>query len=388
MGGWWKGTWLVAQRSLREQFRSRSFKVVTGLLLVISAAAVILPQVLGDDDGTYTLATVGEADPALVALLEGGQEAGEYDVAFETYPDRGAVRAAVEEGEATAGLAGQTLFTSTEVGGTFPVIVAQAVVTTETSSRLTEAGLTPEQVSRVQSVQPPEQVPVSQVADEDRAGIGFAVGIILYIALTFAGSAIATTVAMEKSTRISEVLLAVLRPSQALVGTVLAVGTVTLTQLLVLAVPLAVAVRVTDAIGLPAVATVDLLLAVAWFALGFALYAFLFAASAALVDKVTEANSAIVPVMTVLIAAYMLAVTVVIGDPRSTVSVVTSVFPFSAPVAMPIRWATGEVPVLELVLAMVLTALTAVAMAKFAAAIYSRALLITGRRASWREVVR
>lgn len=383
-----EGHLLVAQRSLREQFRSRSFKVVTGLLLVISAAAVILPQLLGDDDGAYTLATVGEADPALVALLEGGQDAGEYGVAFETHPDRDAVRAAVDDGEATAGLAGQTLFTSTEVGGTFPVIVAQAVVTTETSSRLREAGLTPEQVSRVQSVQPPEQVPVSQVADEDRAGIGFAVGIILYIALTFAGSAIATTVAMEKSTRISEVLLAVLRPSQALVGTVLAVGKVTLTQLLVLAVPLAVAVRVTDAIGLPAVATVDLLLAVAWFALGFALYAFLFAASAALVDKVTEANSAIVPVMMVLIAAYMLAVTVVIGDPRSTVSVVTSVFPFSAPVAMPIRWATGEVPVLELVLAMVLTALTAVAMAKLAAAVYSRAILITGRRASWREVVR
>ncbi len=388
MGGWWRGTWLVARRSVREQLRSRTFKVVTGLLLLVSAAAVILPQVLGDDDGSYTLATVGEADPALVAFLEAGQESGEYAVDFEAYPDRGAVRAAVEEGDATAGLAGRTLFTSAAAGGTFPVVVAQAVVTTETSDRLADAGLTPEQVSRVQSVQPPEQVPVSQVGDEDRAGTGFAVGIALYIALTFAGSAIATTVAMEKSTRISEVLLAVLRPSQALVGTVLAVGTVTLTQLMVLAVPLAVAVRVTDAIGLPAVATTDLLLAVAWFALGFALYAFLFAASAALVDKVSEASSAIIPVMTLLIAAYLLAVTVVVNDPRSTVSVVTSVFPFSAPVAMPIRWATGEVPVVQLVLAMVLTAATAVAMAKLAAVVYSRALLITGRRASWREVVR
>lgn len=388
MGGWWQGTRLVAGRSLREQLRSRSFKIVTGLLLLVSVAAVVLPQVLGGDDDTYTLATVGDPDPALVSLLEGARASGEYDVAFDDYPDRAAVRAAVEEGDATAGLVGDTLFTSTETGGTFPVLVAQAVVTAETSTRLEEAGLTPEQAAEVQSVRPPEQVPVSQVADEDRAGVGFMVGIVLYIALTFAGSAIATAVAMEKSTRISEVLLAVLRPSQALVGTVLAVGTVTLLQLLVLAAPLAVAVRVTDAIGLPPVATGDLLLAIAWFALGFALYAFLFAASAALVDKVTEANSAIVPIMTILIAAYMLAVTVVINDPRSVVSVVTSIFPFSAPVAMPIRWATGEVPVLHLVTAMLLTALTAVAMARFAAAVYSRALLITGRRASWREVVR
>ena len=140
-------------------------------------------------------------------------------------------------------------------------------------------------------------------------------GIVLYLALTFAGNAIAMTVAMEKSTRISEVLLAILRPSQVLVGTVAAVGATTLLQLVVLAAPLAVAVRVTDHIGLPPVAAGDLALAVVWFVLGFALYAFLFAASAALVDKITEVSSAVMPVTLVMISGYLLAVTVVIADP-------------------------------------------------------------------------
>ncbi|HEU4514407.1 MAG TPA: ABC transporter permease, partial [Nocardioidaceae bacterium] len=316
------------------------------------------------------------------------QEAGEFRVEFDSYDDRAEVRDAVEQGDATAGLVDDTLFTSSQADGTFPVLVAQAVVALETSTRLSEAGLTPVQVARVQDVQPPEQVPVSQVADEGRAGVGFAVGIVLYLALAFAGSAISTTVAMEKSTRISEVLLAVLRPSQALVGTVLAVGAVTLLQLIVLAVPTAVAVRLTDAIGLPAVATGDLALALVWFVLGFALYAFLFAASAALVDKITEANSATLPVMTVLIVAYLLSVTMVAADPSSVVSVVASIFPLTAPVSMPIRWASGDVPVYQLVAAMVLTALTAVVLVRLAAAIYSRALLITGRRARWREVLR
>lgn len=388
MREWWQGTLLVAGRSLVEQLRSRAFKVITGLLLLISAAAVIVPQVLGDDGTTYTLATVGEPPPELAGMLERAQETGEFTVEFAGRANRDAVREAVEQGDATAGLVGDTLFTSGESDGTFPVLVAQAAVALETSSRLAEAGLSPDEVARVQGVQPPDQVPVSQVADEGRAGVGFTVGIVLYIALTFAGSAIATTVAMEKSTRISEVLLAVLRPSQALVGTVLAVGTVTLVQLLVLAVPTAVAVRVTDAIGLPAVATGDLGLALVWFVLGFALYAFLFAASAALVDKITEANSAILPVMTILIVAYMLSVTMVTTDPSSVVSVVASIFPLTAPVSMPIRWATGDVPVYQLVTAMVLTALTAVVLVRVAAAIYSRALLITGRRARWREVLR
>jgi ABC-2 type transport system permease protein len=159
-------------------------------------------------------------------------------------------------------------------------VVAQAVVTLETSRQLSEAGLSPLQVADLQSVRPPKQVIVGRVDNQGRAGAGFAVGIVLYLALTFAGSAIATTVAMEKSTRISEVLLAVLRPSQVLVGTVVAVGAVTLVQLLVLAAPLAVAVQVTDNIGLPPVAAGDIALAVAWFVLGFMLYAFLFAAAA------------------------------------------------------------------------------------------------------------
>jgi len=387
MRTWWQGTWLVATRSMNEQYRSRAFKLVTGLLLLVSIGAVTVPQMLGDDDTTYTLATVGDAPAELAAILGSAEAAGDFTVEFEAQDDRAAVRGSVQDGDATAGLAGDTLFTSEQADGTFPVLVAQAVMTIETSSRLAEAGLSPDEVARVQSVRPPEQVPVGRVDDEERAEVGFAVGIILYLALTFAGNVIATTVAMEKSTRISEVLLAVLRPSQALVGTVLAVGLVTLTQLLVLAAPLAVAAQVTDAVGLPAVASGDLALAFVWFVLGFALYAFLFAGSAALVDKITEASSAVVPVMTVLIVAYVLAVTVVTNDPGSPLSVVTSIFPFSAPVAMPSRWASGEVPVYQLLLAMALTTGTALLLVRLAAAMYSRALLITGRRAKLREVV-
>ena len=222
---------------------------------------------------------------------------------------------------------------------------------------------------------------------EGRAGTGFAVGIVLYLAITFAGTAIATTVAMEKSTRISEVLLAILRPSQVLVGTVLSVGTVTLVQLLVLATPFAVGVQVTDNIGLPPVAAGDVTLAVAWFLLGFMLYAFLFAASAALVNKITEVNSAILPVTMTLVVGYMLAITVVTADPGGGWSVAASLFPLSAPMAMPIRWASGEVPIWQLLLAMALTAAAAVLMVSIASSIYRRALLITGHRVKLREVL-
>ncbi|MGZ5417398.1 MAG: ABC transporter permease [Nocardioides sp.] len=384
---WWTGTWLVARRILVENMRSRVYRFVTGLMLLISVAAVVVPQLINDEDTTYTLATVAEVPADVRSLLDAAAETGDFTVKFEQVDGADEVRVGIRDGDITAGLVDDSLFTDEEGDGTFPVLVAQAVVAAETVQRLQEAGLGPDEVSRIQSVQPPEQVPVGRVDDQARTGAGFAVGIVLYLALTFGGSAIANAVAMEKSTRISEVLLAVLRPSQIMVGTVVAVGLTTLSQLLILAVPVAVAVPLTD-IGLPSVASGDLALAVVWFVLGFALYAFLFAASAALVDKITEASTAVLPVTMVLVIGYLLAITVVMDDPSSTWSVLISLFPFSAPLAMPIRWTSGEVPVYQLLLAMLLTAGTAVLLVIVGSSIYRRALLITGRRVKVREVLR
>ena len=171
-------------------------------------------------------------------------------------------------------------------------------------------------MSQLDSVHPPEQVFVAPVEDTGRASVGFAVGLVLYLALLFSGQIISMTVATEKASRISEVLLAVLRPSQILVGTVLAVATVATIQLLVLSVPLLVGATATGSSWLPAMAAPDLALAITWFVLGFMLFAFLYAAGGALVDKVTEAGTAVLPVTALIIAGYLLGVTVVMGNPE------------------------------------------------------------------------
>ena len=91
--------------------------------------------------------------------------------------------------------------------------------------------------------------------------------------------------------------------------------------------------------------------------------------------------------MIVLVGGYLLGVTVVTADPSSGWSVAASLFPLTAPLAMPIRWASGAVPVYQLLLAMILTAAAAVLMVALASSIYRRALVITGRRVKLREVI-
>lgn len=388
MSSWWTGTRLVAVRAITENVRSRTFKVVTAVLLLLSAAAVSVPQLLGEDAATYTVATVGEPPADLVAALDAAAQAAGVEAEYLPRTNEDAVRRAVDDGRAQFGLAGPVLFTTSQVDTAAAALVSQAVTAVEVQRRLEAAGLSPQQVAELQSVRPPEQVVVGAAQDVDRAGAGFLVGVVLYLAVMFAGTTIATSVAVEKSTRISEVLLAVLRPSQVMVGTVLAVGAVTLGQLLVLATPLVVGVRVTDSIGLPAAAGADIALGVVWFVLGFLTYAFVFAAAGALVNKMNEVNTTVVPISMVLIAAYLLGILVSTEDAESTVSVVASMFPLSAPLVMPIRWAGGQVPPWQLVVAMLLTAATAALLALFASTVYRRALLITGRRAKLREVVR
>jgi ABC-2 type transport system permease protein len=179
----------------------------------------------------------------------------------------------------------------------------------------------------------------------------------------------------------------VLRPSQVLAGTVLAVGTVTLAQILVLATPVLVAVRVRDDSGIPPVAAGDIALGVAWFVIGFALYAFLYAACGALVNKVTEVSSAVMPLVMVMLAAYLVSIMVTTQDPTSPWSLLIAMFPLTSPIGMPFLWASGEASGLMLLVSMTLAIASAAGVSWLASAVYRRGLLVTGRRVGVREAI-
>jgi ABC-2 type transport system permease protein len=391
-GSWWAGTRLVAGRALGEGWSSKSWRIVTALMLLTGLAIVIVPRLLGDERPSYTLATEEQQAPAgLEVQLQSAAALGNFDVELITVPDAAAAESVVRDGRADAALAATgergTLYVAADGGGTFPAIVSQVVLAARITDALRGYGLDQDQVAQIQATPPPEQVPVGRVADEGRAGVGFAVGIVLYVSLILSGTTIATAVATEKTTRISEVLLAVLRPTQLLVGTVLGVGILGLIQVAALAVPAAGGLLAGSDLDLPSSAAIDISLGFVWFLMGICLYAFVFAAMATLVQKVTEVGTAIMPVNVVLIGSYLLAVIVTVQDPNSPVSTAASLFPLSAPLVMPVRWASGLVPGWQLVLAMVLTLAAAVGLALLASRIYARGLTMTGRRVKLREAI-
>jgi ABC-2 type transport system permease protein len=95
----------------------------------------------------------------------------------------------------------------------------------------------------------------------------------------------------------------------------------------------------------------------------------------------------VLPITMALLAGYFVSIFLVTEDPQSFWGAVASIFPITAPIVMPIRWASGEVPVYQLILAMAATAAAAVALVWLASTIYRRALLMTGHRLHFREVL-
>jgi ABC-2 type transport system permease protein len=129
-------------------------------------------------------------------------------------------------------------------------------------------------------------------------------------------------------------------------------------------------------------------LALVWFVLGLLLYAFAFAALGALVDKPTDVGSATLPANLMLVGSYLVGLIVAAQNPNSWFATAASMFPFSAPLVMPIRWASGMVAQWQLVVAIVFTAGTAVATALLASRIYARGVTRTGKRLGLREAFR
>ena len=147
---WWEGTRLVAARALLEGFASRSWRVVTALMLAAGIAAVVLPRVLGGGATTYTLATVGKASAPLVGQLTAAGGAGDFTVRYKAFGDATAVREAVREGTADAGVvnggAGTQVFVKRALTGTLPALVSGAVRAEAIAKALSLAGLSASQI--------------------------------------------------------------------------------------------------------------------------------------------------------------------------------------------------------------------------------------------------
>jgi ABC-2 type transport system permease protein len=197
---------------------------------------------------------------------------------------------------------------------------------------------------------------------------------------------VATSVAEEKSSRVIELLLTSLAPRRLLAGKVLGVGTLGVAQLVAICAAGLITARIAGGEGLPPSAPETIALIVAWFVLGFAFYAVVYAALGALVSRQEDLEATTAPVNLLLIAAYFGA-NAAIANPDGTWAQVAAFLPPLAPMVVPARVVLGDMGALGLVAAVAVEVLATVALVRIAAGIYERSILRIGAPISLRSAL-
>ena len=251
-------------------------------------------------------------------------------------------------------------------------------------------------------------------SDESRrANLVFAVAVafLLYLSMILYGQTVLRGVLEEKSTRVAEVVVSSVSPETLLAGKVIGVGAVGLTQQIIwvvgsvylgsfLAPILARMAPSTDggatgapgagsipAMSMPDIHIASLLLILVFFILGYGVYASLYAAAGATVNSEQEAQQALAPLL-VLIVASSLLIQPAMMNPASTIARVASMFPFSAPIIMPLRMSLVPIPPWEMAVAVVGLVVAFVGVIWLAARIYRIGLLMYGKRPTFRELAK
>ena len=270
----------------------------------------------------------------------------------------------------------------------------------------------------------PEPISVDQKDESSSAAaigaaLGTIMGIIMYMSVFIYGSMVMRSVMEEKMSRIVEVMISSVKPFQLMMGKIIGVGAVGLTQftLWMILIPL-ISMFVTvvfgfdpqemqtqAAAGAQAIDPDDMKMMVAkvmqeiwnlnwwmiipcfvfYFICGYILYSSLFAAvGSAIGDDLGESQSLTLPItIPVLLAFYIMFAAV--RAPQSSMAVFGSIFPLFSPIVMPSR-IVFNVPFWEIALSMTLLLATTIFMVWLAGRIYRVGILMYGKKASFKEL--
>ena len=384
---------LVADREIRQRLRGRIFRVTTGITLLAVGAAIVIPT-LGGGPGKTKVGVAGTltSHERTAILLAGRQVGATIEILDE--PSSGAAIDDVKGGK-----------TSVAVLDGAQVIVEHALSSSDNSTEaqmaraiasllaednaIRAAGLTPRQAATIAGIRP---LPVRGIvaakggstSDQGTATIGL---ILLFFMLSQYGTWTLMGVMEEKASRVVEVLLAAIRPTQLLGGKVLGIGALVFGQATVL---VSFALGLGAAVGshvLTGTSPIVLVSILAWLVLGYGFYSWVFAAAGSMVERQDQVQAVVFPITIPLLIGYIASITAIGGDHASAFVTTLAYLPPTAPFAMPSLVAVRAATWWEFALSASLSIASTFAMARVAGTIYRRAVLRTGRRVPLRDVL-
>jgi len=245
-------------------------------------------------------------------------------------------------------------------------------------------------------------------------GLGLVLSLFTYMFVLMYGAMIMNSVIEEKTNRIVEVIVSSCRPFQLMLGKIIGVGLVGLTQMAIwLALFIIVGMIAGGALGISGMGSPEAMAAagasadtgvmdgimkelysinflpiilyfILYFLGGYLLYSSLFAGLGSAVDQPSDSSQFMTPVMLIMIIA-LYAGMFCMENPSGPTAVWCSIIPFTSPVVMMVRLPFG-VPAWQMLLSLALLFGTALGITWIAARIYRRGILHYGKKASFGDL--
>lgn len=427
-------TWLVIKREYWTRVRKKTFILVTLLVPLLMAAffAIMVGMQMWNKD--YKKIGVLDATQIIAPNLESNKEI-EYIVLnglnLEEAKAIDSLDAVLEVPPfAIADTASFLVHSKAQFGLGSQQRVSKDVNAIVIDKRLQEAGIDANKIDALKR----ESITIRTIDKEGKESksqlamiIGYVSGILLYMFMFFYGMNVMQSVMEEKTNRIAEIIVSSIKPFQLMLGKIIGVALVGLTQFalwivfigILWAVLLAVIgttggitpemaqgmaqdAAMAQSAGMPSQTDIQLAIAqissvnwtgiILWFLFyflgGYFLYASLFAAVGSLVNEdAQESQSLTVPITLPIVLGFFI-LTSAINNPNSGIAVFGSIFPLTSPIVMMGRIAYGFTDELmwHLIISAVLLVGAFFLSTWVAAKIYRTGILLYGKKVTLKEV--
>jgi ABC-2 type transport system permease protein len=263
--------------------------------------------------------------------------------------------------------------------------------------RMDDENISPDLIARINT--PVNMKAINTESGRQESGGGFffvfIIGFLIYIMIIMYGQVILGAVVEEKETRIAELLFSSVRSFPLMLGKLIGVSLVALTQFAIWGLAFAAFAiygvgMLSDRglnISLPPVPLVFFLYFFLFFVLGYFIYATVYALVGSVVTTTQEGGQLAMPVLFMLIIGFYFAFPV-IRSPNSSLAFWVSMFPFFSPITMVVRIVTQTPPLWQIILSLIIGYGTVALLMWLTARIYRVGMLMYGKRATVPEIMR
>jgi ABC-2 type transport system permease protein len=415
-----KHLWQVFRYELRRNIRRRGYLLASfGIPLLAFILTFGYQAVTSLTSSTQTPPDAAERQ-RLEEIFEGIRKAGYVDLSglfpqlgdelsakLASYPDEAAAQAALDAGDIDVYyiIAANYLETG-DVALVMPHLALNLLnedpIEQLVFSRLLAESGNPTLVERIraplfiQETNIQSSLPEGEVQDEGTSfGTVYLFAILFLMSIFITNGYLMQSVIEEKETRLIEILVSTVRPTELLAGKILALGLLGLLQVVIWLGSLLLLLRFV--VTLPALATTflaDMILPAGvlpifliYFVLGYLFFAAAFGAVGALSNSLQEGPQYAV-IFTIPAAIPYMLFSMFAASPDGTLPTIMSIVPVMSPLAMVMRVVISTVPAWQLILSIVLLALTVIGMMWLAGRLFRVNTLLAGQFPRLRDLPR